>query len=74
MPLCFGASSVERVRARQMPWSATRPFEHHTFWPVSIQASPSRSALVDSDARSLPAPGSLKSWHHTAAPEASVGR
>ena len=42
MPLCFGASSTERVRARQMPQSATRPFEHHTFWPVSTQASPSR--------------------------------
>jgi hypothetical protein len=31
MPLCFGASLIDRVRARQMPQSATRPFEHHTF-------------------------------------------
>ena len=36
----------------------------HTFWPVTIQRSPSRSARVASDARSEPAPGSLNSWHH----------
>ena len=36
----------------------------HTFWPVITQVSPSRTARVASDARSEPAPGSLKSWHH----------
>ena len=35
MPLCLGASSVGRVRARQMPQSLMRPLLHHTFWPVS---------------------------------------
>ena len=42
----------------------------HTFWPLTIHTSPSRTARVDSDARSDPAPGSLKSWHH----DSSAGR
>jgi hypothetical protein len=74
MPLCFGASATERVRARQIPQSATRPLEHHTFWPWSTQESPSGTAEVDNDARSDPAPGSLKSWHQTRVPSASPGR
>ena len=31
---------------------------------MTTHSSPSRTALVASDARSEPAPGSLKSWHH----------
>ena len=42
MPAWRGASGS--VRARRMPRSATRPLEHHTFWPVTTQSSPSRSA------------------------------
>jgi len=37
----------------------------HTFCPVIRQASPSCSARVFNDARSLPASGSLKPWHQT---------
>ena len=35
----------------------------HTFCPLMIQRSPSRTARVVSPARSEPAPGSLNSWH-----------
>ena len=66
MPRCGAASGS--VRASRMPRSATRPFEHHTFWPVTTQPSPSRSARVCSDARSEPASGSENSWHHTRSP------
>ena len=60
-PLCFGASGS--VRASNMPRSATCAPEVHTFWPVMIHSSPSRTARVCTLARSEPAPGSLKSWH-----------
>ena len=39
MPAWRGASGS--VRARRIPRSATRPLEHHTFWPVTTQSSPS---------------------------------
>ena len=35
MPAWRGASGS--VRARRIPRSATRPLEHHTFWPVTTQ-------------------------------------
>ena len=35
----------------------------HTFWPLTIHSSPSRSARVARPATSDPAPGSLNSWH-----------
>ena len=63
MPSCFFASGS--VRAIRMPQSLYRPPLHHTFWPLTMKRSPSRSALVDSPPRSLPAPGSLNSWHHS---------
>ena len=66
MPLCFG--SVGSVRARQMPQSASRAIDVQTFCPVSSHPPSARLALVDSDARSLPAPGSLKSWHQFISP------
>ena len=66
MPLCWGASGS--VRARQMPQSARSATEVHTFWPVSFQPPSTRSALVRSEARSEPDPGSEKSWHHTSSP------
>jgi hypothetical protein len=61
IPLCFGASAS--VRARQMPQRANCAYDVHTFWPLSSHPSPSRTAEVVSEARSLPAPGSLNSWH-----------
>ena len=35
-----------------------RPPLHHTFWPLIMNRSPSLSARVASEPRSLPAPGS----------------
>ena len=63
MPSCLAASGF--VRAMRMPQSLTRPPEHQTFWPLTTKWSPSRSAFVDRPPRSLPAPGSENSWHHT---------
>ena len=40
----------------------------HTFCPLTIQSSPSRTAVACRPARSDPAPGSLNSWHHVRAP------
>ena len=57
----------------RMPQLLYRPPEHHTFCPLTMHRSPSRSARVVSDARSLPAPGSENSWHHTCS-AASVAR
>ena len=34
------------------------------FWPLTMYSSPSRTAVVRSDARSEPASGSEKPWHH----------
>src|SRR3546814_11162100 len=48
--------------------------EFHTFWPLTIHSSPSRSALVCRPARSEPAPGSENSWHHTSLPLTMLGR
>ena len=61
IPRCFGASGS--VRAIRMPKSACWALEVQTFWPSTTHSSPSRTARVASDARSEPAPGSLKSWH-----------
>ena len=66
MPSCFG--TLGSVRARQMPQSAVAAIVVHTFWPVSNQPPSARDAFVANDARSDPAPGSLKSWHHWSSP------
>ena len=57
MPSCFGASGSVRTSANIQ--SASCAFDVQIFWPLTTQWSPSSSALVRSDARSLPAPGSL---------------
>ena len=62
IPACFGASGL--VRARQMAQSDFWAIDVHTFWPDSDQPPSTRTALVDSEARSEPAPGSLNIWHH----------
>src|SRR5437763_1723745 len=62
MPARFGTSGS--VRASATPKSAMWAHVVQTFWPVRSHRSPSRSARVASDARSEPAPGSEKSWHH----------
>ena len=72
MPLRFGTSGS--VRARHTPKSDTCAQVVHTFCPVSTHSSPSRSARMASDARSEPAPGSLKSWHHRSSLRTIGGR
>ena len=71
MPWCLGASGL--VRASSIPRSARWPPEVHTFWPLTIQTSPSFTARVVSPARSEPAPGSLNSWHHPIRPVTMSG-
>ena len=70
MPLCLGRSGS--VRARQIAQSACAASEVHTFWPVIDQPPSTLTAFVRSEARSEPASGSLKSWHHVMSPR-SVG-
>ena len=62
MPRRLG--TVGSVRAKQMANSDSWAHVLHTFWPVRIHSSPSRSAPMASEARSEPAPGSLNIWHH----------
>ena len=56
------------VRASRMAQSEYWAPLVHTFWPCTIQPSPSRSAFVRRLARSEPASGSLKSWHQMCSP------
>ena len=71
-PRCFGTSQF--VRATRMPKSAWWADVFQTFCPLTIQRSPSRTAVVVSPARSDPAPGSLNSWHHVCSPVSSGAR
>ena len=63
----LGAAGSERARHR--PQSANWAYDVHTLRPVTRYPPSTGTALVASEARSLPASGSLKSWHHS-----SVGR
>ncbi len=63
IPICrFGA--LGSVRTRQKHQSAMCAVEVQIFWPLTTYSSPSRRAAVFSAARSEPAPGSEKPWHH----------
>src|SRR5437660_963096 len=65
MPLCLGCSrSVRTSRMAKSDWSA---HVVHTFWPVTIHSSPSRSALHASDAT-----GTSASTHASVAATASA--
>ena len=72
MPRRLG--TAPSVRARSMPHRARSGDEVHTFCPVTTHSSPSRSARVARLARSDPASGSLKSWHHISSPRSIGGR
>ena len=72
MPLCFGASGS--VRASSIMRSARCAPDVQIFWPLMMKSSPSCTALVCSDARSEPEPGSLKPWHQNVSPERMPGR
>ncbi len=65
-PLCFGFSVFVRVMIS--PMSENWAPDVHTFCPVTIHSSPSRSAFVWIPARSEPAIGSENSWHPTRSP------
>ncbi len=72
MPWCLGTSGS--VRASRTAKSARSAHVVQIFWPVITQSSPSRSARVDSEARSLPDPGSLNSWHQISSARVIGGR
>jgi hypothetical protein len=72
IPLCFGTSGS--VRATRMPNFDRRAPLVQIFWPLTTHSSPSFTARVARLARSEPAPGSLKSWHHTSSPDNSGQR
>src|SRR5215831_5835840 len=61
-PLCLGA--LGSLRATRMAQSAQWAPEVQIFCPLMTHSSPSRCAFVRRPARSEPAPGSEKSWHH----------
>ena len=67
MPRCFAASGS--VRTSSAMWSAACAREVQIFCPFTVYSSPSRTALVCSEARSEPAPGSEKPWHQARSPE-----
>jgi hypothetical protein len=70
-PLCFGAFGS--LRATRMAQSAQCAPEVQIFWPLITHWSPSRVARVRRPARSDPAAGSEKSWHHTSSPRSAAG-
>jgi hypothetical protein len=55
--------SLQVVRARTMQYAAACAYDDHVFCPFRTNAPPERAACVRSEARSLPASGSLKPWH-----------
>ena len=57
MPACGGFAAGSVRAARNMYWPHQVVVQ--IYWPVMTHASPSRTALVRSDTRSLPASGSL---------------
>ena len=72
MPLCLAASGS--VRAMRIPNWAMWPIDVQIFWPLTTHSSPSSTALVRRAARSLPASGSLKSWHQISSAASSGNR
>ena len=60
MPACL--APVESLRQMAKPQSANTAEEVHTFCPDNTHISPSRVALVETFAKSLPAPGSENNW------------
>ncbi len=72
MPCCFLAEPS--VRASTKIQSACCASVVHAFWPLITHCAPSRVARVLSAARSEPAPGSEKPWHHQSSSVAMRGR
>src|SRR5262245_27322440 len=72
MPICFLADAS--VRQRQKIMSACWASVVQVFCPLMLHWSTLRSALVLSEARSEPEPGSEKPWHHQSSTLAMRGR
>jgi hypothetical protein len=72
MPLCLGAPGA--VRTSSSWYSAMWPKLVQIFCPVTTKSSPPSSARVDNAARSEPAPGSEKPWHHNSSLANIFGR
>ena len=72
MPRCFLASGS--VRTRQKIQSPYWPSVVQVFWPLTTNSSPSRTAVVRSEARSEPASGSEKPCDHQMSRLAVFGR
>src|ERR1700759_1842136 len=72
MPICFLAAGS--VRHRQKIMSACCASVVQVFWPLMMYLSPLRTALVLSEARSDPEPGSENAWHHQSSPLAMRGK
>ena len=72
MPACFFTSGSVRTSVKiQSPYW---PSVVHVFWPLTTQSSPSRTAVVRSEARSEPASGSEKPCDHQMSRLAVAGR
>ena len=72
MPACFFTSGLVRTSVKiQSPYW---PSVVQVFWPLTTYSSPSRTALVRSDARSEPASGSEKPCDHQMSRLAVFGR
>ena len=65
-PACRGR--LASLRASTSPYCEISAPDVHTFWPVIVQASPSRTARVRRPARSEPAPGSEKTCDQISSP------
>jgi hypothetical protein len=72
MPLCLGASGS--VRAASQIHSASCAALVNTLFPLITYCSPSRTARVRSDARSVPASGSLYPIATITSPARILGR
>ena len=73
MPCC-GRGASGSVRARHRPHEANWAYEVQTLRPLTRYPPSTGVARVASDARSLPASGSLKSWHQISSAERIAGR
>jgi hypothetical protein len=70
MPRDPDASSVRASTRHRAGWWAQLV---HSFCPVITQSSPSGTALVLRDPRSLPASASENPWHHSSSPRSMRG-
>ncbi len=71
---CWGRAASGSVRARHRPHEANWAYDVQTFRPVTRYPPSTGVARVEREARSLPASGSLKSWHQISSAERIGGR